>query len=370
MSAQSDYYEAAFWKSAEGNIYEPLQMFGHLSHERRMQLLAELPLPPLDNACVVDFGVGAWGIGCVFPALKTASVLHGVDISESALDLTRAACARDPSLKGKDLRFSQSDGYRLDIEDGSVDFLFAGEAIEHVDMPEIFVDEIYRVLRPGGKAVLTTPNASPFVYRNLGIRWCVGFEHTALMDYQSLRKLLERRFQIEIAKGFNQSLHPTLDSQLDEASAKSWVWASENDPENATGLILMVRKTDNQKLPRRCVDIVEGTQCVVEGVSQDITVSPGYMGRMIESGSILRISVPASSRIGVLVFWAHDWSGLAVVDNGEYRSELDLYHPIAGCHHLVLNELHASEIRISSNYIHNVASMASQVIFLRAVFSD
>ena len=102
----------------------------------------------------------------------------------------------------------------------------------------------------------------------------------------------------------------------------------------------MVRKTDNQKLPRRCVDIVEGTQCVVEGVSQDITVSPGYMGRMIESGSILRISVPASSRIGVLVFWAHDWSGLAVVDNGEYRSELDLYHPIAGCHHLVLNELH------------------------------
>lgn len=72
---------------SEGNIYEPLHLLGLLAHERRIQLLAELPLPPLEKACVVDFGVGAWGIGCAFPALKAASVLHGIDISKRALEL-------------------------------------------------------------------------------------------------------------------------------------------------------------------------------------------------------------------------------------------------------------------------------------------
>ena len=139
MSNLKAYYETAFEANEQGNIYRPFTSFERLSDERRMHLLAQLDLPALEGATVVDYGVGAWGIGCIFPRLKEAKVLHGIDISEGALEKTRLAHARDVSLAGKDIRLSQSSGYKFSIEDNSVDLFFAGEAIEHVDETDAFL---------------------------------------------------------------------------------------------------------------------------------------------------------------------------------------------------------------------------------------
>jgi len=45
-----------------------------------------------------------------------------------------------------------------EIENNSVDFVVSFQVIEHIKNDELFLQEIHRVLKPGGKAILTTPN--------------------------------------------------------------------------------------------------------------------------------------------------------------------------------------------------------------------
>ena len=52
------------------------------------------------------------------------------------------------------------------IEDNSVDFVVTFQVIEHIDDDEIFLQEIHRVLKPGGKLILTTPNSMMSLTRN------------------------------------------------------------------------------------------------------------------------------------------------------------------------------------------------------------
>ena len=368
MSNLKAYYETAFEANEQGNIYRPFTSFERLSHERRMHLLAQLDLPALEGATVVDYGVGAWGIGCIFPRLKEAKVLHGIDISEGALEKTRLAHARDVSLAGKDIRLSQSSGYKFAIEDNSVDLFFAGEAIEHVDETDAFLEEVYRVLRPGAAAVFTTPNALPFVYRSLGRRWCVGFEHTALMNYQELKCALEKYFTLEVSKGFNQSLHPLLDDSIDEASALAWTNACENDPENATGLIVVVRKKDKRAFSRSEVVVIEGVECEASGPRADMQLTPGYLGRMIEPGSSLIVPVPQNAKACTLLFWSHNWSGIAEVSSPQATTRVDLYHSVGGCLRQCMDLGNLSRLMITSSATRNPSSSASQVILMRAVF--
>ena len=74
----------------------------------------------------------------------------------------------------------------LGFEDESFDFVITFQVIEHIDDDAAFVREIARVLRPGGRLILTTPNAPMSLTRN---PWHVR-EYTA----EQLRRLLAARF--------------------------------------------------------------------------------------------------------------------------------------------------------------------------------
>ena len=60
----------------------------------------------------------------------------------------------------------------LSFKDNTFDAVTCMEVIEHLLDPESLVDEIYRVLRPDGQLVLTTPNIRNF--RNLYTLVCKG----------------------------------------------------------------------------------------------------------------------------------------------------------------------------------------------------
>ncbi|NIO19210.1 MAG: methyltransferase domain-containing protein, partial [Candidatus Aenigmarchaeota archaeon] len=50
------------------------------------------------------------------------------------------------------------DSYELPFTDAEFDGILCFETIEHVSQPLVFLKELFRILRPGGEVVLTTPN--------------------------------------------------------------------------------------------------------------------------------------------------------------------------------------------------------------------
>lgn len=53
-----------------------------------------------------------------------------------------------------------------DLKDNTYDFVVSFQVIEHIKNDELFLREIHRVLKPGGTALLTTPNRKMSLTRN------------------------------------------------------------------------------------------------------------------------------------------------------------------------------------------------------------
>ncbi len=73
------------------------------------------------------------------------------------------------------------------LEDDAFDMLVSFQVIEHIQDDYFFLDEIYRVLKPGGKAYLTTPNRKMTLTRN---PWHIR-EYTALELDQLARQIFD-----------------------------------------------------------------------------------------------------------------------------------------------------------------------------------
>ncbi|MGH9343870.1 MAG: class I SAM-dependent methyltransferase, partial [Terriglobia bacterium] len=59
----------------------------------------------------------------------------------------------------------------LPLKNESVDVLFALHVVEHLDDPAAFFAQAARVLRPGGRLVIATPNAEGLGARLMKDRW-------------------------------------------------------------------------------------------------------------------------------------------------------------------------------------------------------
>jgi SAM-dependent methyltransferase len=97
---------------------------------------------------VLDLGCGA---GRFVAALRDAGAdPMGAEIAQAALD--RAA----RNAPGADLRLLEADG-SLPLEHASVDVVWCSEVLEHVPDTAHLLLEVRRVLRPGGRLLVTVP---------------------------------------------------------------------------------------------------------------------------------------------------------------------------------------------------------------------
>jgi SAM-dependent methyltransferase len=79
------------------------------------------------------------------------------------------------------------------IDSDRFDFVISFQVIEHIVNDKLYVDEIHRVLKPGGRFILTTPNKLMSLTRN---PW-----HIREYTVDELRKLLLRNFDSVDAQG-------------------------------------------------------------------------------------------------------------------------------------------------------------------------
>ena len=107
----------------------------------------------------------------------------------------------------------------------------------------------------------------------MNIKWCVGFEHVALMDYEELEAALSSFFKTVKYLGFNQSVAPNVDERLSDQQIEKWVAAAKYDPANATSLIAVVRKDKALALPPQRTTIVDWTEADSRNDVTPVTLS-------------------------------------------------------------------------------------------------
>jgi ubiquinone/menaquinone biosynthesis C-methylase UbiE len=96
------------------------------------------------------------GCGSAANALNLAQRgvdVAGIDLSTSALRMAEAAFAKR-GLKGE---FVRGDVREIPFPDESFEFVYAGGVVEHFLEADRAVAEMVRVLRPGGRLLLTVP---------------------------------------------------------------------------------------------------------------------------------------------------------------------------------------------------------------------
>ena len=249
----TEYWDAGFLaaEAKPGTFYDlkKLPAITQASHFRRMALLDGLPLGDLRDKVCVDYGVGPWGFACVFPKLHHCREAIGFDLSPEAVRISEGVSRDGDYAYGDRVRYLTSTGSSLDLPDASVDVLFAGESIEHVFNVDAFLDEVYRVLTPDGRFILTTPNADACLYRAHNERYCHNAEHVSLMSYPELRALVDTRFDILVAKGFNGSLYRGFDDLADEDFAHRWTETFADRPDLASGVVLMATPRSGYAAP-------------------------------------------------------------------------------------------------------------------------
>jgi exosortase/archaeosortase family protein len=123
-------------------------------------------------------------------AADQGALAFGVDISEPTL---RQALAAFPA---GGLRAAASDIRRLPLRDGSIDAIYSMGTIEHFLDPEVAVAEMYRVLKPGGTAIIGVPNRwDPFLRPLLvSVMWRLGlyaYGYEKSFSMRGLRRMLE-----------------------------------------------------------------------------------------------------------------------------------------------------------------------------------
>jgi len=107
-------------------------------------------IPKHSSQRILDYGCGKGRILKEVKRLNPRAELGGVDVSAVALRAAKKTL--------KDVQFHKiTDGSRVPLRNGSLDFIIALDVIEHVYDTEQMFHEFTRMLKKGGKILISTP---------------------------------------------------------------------------------------------------------------------------------------------------------------------------------------------------------------------
>jgi ubiquinone/menaquinone biosynthesis C-methylase UbiE len=173
----------------------PMQRFWHRG---KLTMIDRLIRPHLtDGSRLLEIGCGAGNL--LLQATVQDSYPVALDLSRQALTFVRSRLeeAKTGAQSPSDFACTQAIGEFLPFTDNSFDCILISEVIEHLAAPQVSLREAVRVLRPGGRLLVTTPN-----YRSFWpvMEWAVdrlnmapkmaGEQHISRFHAASLRNML------------------------------------------------------------------------------------------------------------------------------------------------------------------------------------
>lgn len=154
----------AFWASLYDSLYEDvdrdltrqallksLDEMEDMFRYRRHMAVAEMPLAGLAGKRVLEIGSGAGGHSALFA--KHGAKMTSVDITWKRA-LATGAKFRLMGKMADGCHALQADGESLPFEDDFFDIVYANGVLHHANDARRALDEVFRVLKPGGKAVI------------------------------------------------------------------------------------------------------------------------------------------------------------------------------------------------------------------------
>ncbi len=132
-------------------------------------------------------------VGCGEGVLLRGSGFAPVQLDISMTRLCKAQATGNPLIC--------ADGMDLPFADASFDVVLLIAVLEHVSQPERIVDEMWRVLKPGGETAILTPNdAWMSLGRLILLKWPPRYpDHLSWIPPQRVRRMAGRRFSVEEA---------------------------------------------------------------------------------------------------------------------------------------------------------------------------
>ncbi len=168
------------------------------------------PRRDLDGRAVLEIGCGRGELACRIAGQTAAPRLYvGADFARSAVAIARA---RGAERSPRRLFWVVNDIQSLPLPAETFDTILSCETIEHVPDPVRALRELHRVLRRGGRLLMTTPNyLGPFglyrVYlRARGRRYTEGgqpINHVTLLP-RTIRWIARAGFRIVTADAVGQ----------------------------------------------------------------------------------------------------------------------------------------------------------------------
>jgi 2-polyprenyl-3-methyl-5-hydroxy-6-metoxy-1,4-benzoquinol methylase len=138
----------------------PMQRFWHGG---KLTMIDQLVRPHLRaGSRLLEVGCGAGNL--LLQAAVPGSYPMALDLSMQALTFVRSRLQEAGAGPGAPGGYActQAIGEALPFSDGSFDCVLLSEVIEHLETPEISIRAARRVLKPGGRLLVTTPNYRSF----------------------------------------------------------------------------------------------------------------------------------------------------------------------------------------------------------------
>ena len=191
----------AFWGALYDSLYddvdsgltrerllEGIDALADMFRLRQHMAVVEMPLESLKDKNVLEVGCGAGSHSALFAR-------HGAHVT--AVDLTTSrvrATAAKFALLGADAdicRTLQADAEALPFTDESFDIVYSNGVLHHTNDTERALNEVFRVLKPGGRAVIMLYCKSSWHYW-IDLWFCIGvLKGRAFADEDWLGKATE-----------------------------------------------------------------------------------------------------------------------------------------------------------------------------------
>ncbi|KAA3593516.1 MAG: class I SAM-dependent methyltransferase [Candidatus Scalindua sp. AMX11] len=112
---------------------------------------------------IVEIGTGVGYLTKHLARLPGSPLVVSTDVSDSVLSIVRENLADITNVT-----FCKVDAQKQPFQNATADIMAAFDVVEHLKEPEKLFVEAFRVLRPGGILMISTPNPSSLGYRVKG----------------------------------------------------------------------------------------------------------------------------------------------------------------------------------------------------------